>query len=45
METLIFVLCSFGVLTLISIGVALPTIKSQIKLNNKLQSQFESKFN
>lgn len=45
MEMLIFFLCSFGALTLIGLSVALPTIKSQIKLNNKLQSQFESKFN
>ena len=45
METLIFFLCSFGALTLIGLSVALPTIKSQVKLNNKLQSQFKSKFN
>lgn len=44
MKTLIFILCAFTALFLLALGVAIPTIKSQEKLNEKLKQQFESKF-
>ena len=44
METLIFILCAFTALFLSAYCVAIPTIKSQEKLNEKLKQEFESKF-
>lgn len=44
METLIFILCAFTALFVLACCVAIPTIKFQEKLNEKLKQQFESKF-
>lgn len=44
MENLIFILCAFTALFLLVCCVAIPTIKSQEKLNEKLKQQFELKF-
>lgn len=44
MKTLIFILCAFTALFLLACCVAIPTIRSQRKLNKKLKQQFESQF-
>lgn len=44
MKTLIFILCAFTALFVLACCVAIPTIKSQGKLNKKLKQQFELKF-
>lgn len=44
MKTVIFILCAFATLFLLACCVAIPTMKSQRKLSEKLQQQFESKF-
>lgn len=44
MKTLTFILCAVAALFLLACCVAIPTIKSQRKLNKKLKQQFETKF-